>query len=201
MRTEFGTLRMRDLFIGFAPIYKNRKLKTKNSGGSGMDMATNIDGPDGFVSSSATMQAYASRTTQLLSAIEQAVRSITADTEMLSIFAREAHKTLELLRTVKRDDPIDPSGRISELLRAGAAAALRIHNDAVKRHAAAVSDKQLRDEDGVADSYAQFIEAAATVHDLLEDIRDTVECNDASLEPSTGKTFTSVDELIADILK
>jgi Na+/phosphate symporter len=168
-----------------------------------MDMATIIDGPDGFVTSSAQMQAYAVRTSRFLHLIETTVASVVANTEMLQALAREAHKTLDLLRTVtvERHEPIDPAGHVSAQLRRGAESALNIYNDAIGRYRSAAGDKQLREEDGVADSFKQLIEAAADLHNVVEDLRDTVECIDASQEPSVGATFTSVDELIADILK
>lgn len=166
-----------------------------------MAMATIIDGPDGFVTSSAQMQAYAARTSHFLHLIETTVRSVMANTEMLQALAREAHKTLELLRCTDRQEPLDPQGLIAPQLRRGADTALRIYNDAIAYYRSAAADTELRDEDGVVESFGHYVEVAADLHNVLEDLRDTVECIDASLEPSVGGTFTSVDELIADILK
>lgn len=96
---------------------------------------------------------------------------------------------------------IDPDGRIADLLRKGAAAAQRMHAEQVARRESARADPDLREEDGVVEAFSAFVDALAEVHNLLEDLRDTIETLDAERSPVVGRAFGSADELVEDMLR
>lgn len=162
-----------------------------------MDMRALMDGPDGFASSSTKMQAYAARTLEFLNIIEKTVRSLAADSEVVRILANEAKKTLEVVQQSKLEVALDPDGRICSLLDKAAASAARTYDDAVRSLDRARNDKALTDDDGVVEAFTNFIAEIADFHNAVEDLRDAVATIDSVREPSTGKVFESVDDLMA----
>lgn len=159
-----------------------------------------MEGPEGFASSSSQMQAFASRTLSFLHLIESTVRSLETDSDVISSLASDCRATLEKVVASSIDVPLDPEGRVCELLEQGSATAARIYADAIRRREFARNDKALTDDDGVVEAYSKFIAAVADFHNAVEDLRDTIATVDASLQSGTGQTFKSADDLIAHLL-
>jgi hypothetical protein len=58
----------------------------------------------------------------------------------------------------------------------------------------------LQPDDGVAEAYDGFIAAMHALHDTVEVLREWIAMHDALLQPTTGKTFDSVDDLFDALL-
>lgn len=148
--------------------------------------------------SNARIAAQASRSLHLLSAIENTIEGVETDARLMANLAEEARRILE---TLDGSTPglVDPDGRTGDLLSKGAAAARRLYDFAIRKRQAARDDPQLTGEDGVVEAYDAYIAAAADLHNMLEDLRDTLETIDSLQSPSTGKQYTSVEDLLADL--
>lgn len=148
--------------------------------------------------SNARIAAQASRSLQLLSVIENTIVSVDTDAGLMANLAAEARKVLEML-DVNVPAPVDPEGQSRELLGKGAAVAQRIYDLAIRKRQAARDDPRLSGDDGVVEAYDTYIAAAADLHNVLEDLRDTLETIEGLQSPTSGKQFTSVEALLADL--
>ena len=77
---------------------------------------------------------------------------------------------------------------------------MRIYSDAQRRHESARQDPLLQPDDGVAEAFDAFIAAMHSLHDTVEVLREWIATHDAVLQPTTGKTFDSVDDLFDAML-
>jgi hypothetical protein len=156
---------------------------------------------DAGVSCASGLQAYASRTLDLLQLIEKTVGRLQADTDLLRVWSDDVRRVIASTAAADHGREIDPDGRTAYLLRKGAAAAKRMHAEQIARRESARADPDLRDDDGVVEAFSAFIDAVAEVHNLLEDLLDTIETLDAERSPVIGGTFGSADDLVADMLR
>jgi cell division septum initiation protein DivIVA len=53
----------------------------------------------------------------------------------------------------------------------------------------------MQTDDGLTDSYEDFIESVQALHDELEELREWVAVHDALLQESTGQIYSSVEGL------
>lgn len=164
-------------------------------------MTTYVEGPDGFASSSAQLQAYARRTLDFLTVIENTVSGLATNRDVVVLLNKECKKTLGRIKKSHFDSEIDPDGCICDSLTNAAAVAERLYNSAVQRRAMIRENAAITTEDGLDEAFTGFIAAVADFHNVLEDLRDAILTLDASREPSTGTTFRSADELLAHLLK
>ncbi|UVH54703.1 hypothetical protein NWF24_17810 [Variovorax paradoxus] len=143
----------------------------------------------------ASVQAFAARNLQLLSAIETTLGVLKADTAYVRIMAGEVEDCLAKLKSEQSDCPLDPSGRVCDLLHKCLDSASRMYADNKARKASAEKDSRLTPEDGIVDAFDAFLEGLRDLHDRHVDLLDWVETHDALLVPSSGKAYGSVDEL------
>lgn len=145
---------------------------------------------------SGQVQAQAARSVALLNAIEGTITRLVSDTEITYTLVRESRLFLESLKSSERTELLDPEGRACDLFKQGSAASLRLYNKCIDKRNAARTATELSSEDGVAEAYTGFIAALADLHNVLEDIRDTMATLDAELSPVVG-VAASHAELLA----
>lgn len=148
--------------------------------------------------SPASAQAFAARNLELLTAIENTIDALTGDTDLLSAISRTYGEVQDKLSGFEGE--IDASGRIVAMLGKASDACSRIYRDAQHRHQSACTDPQLRPDDGVTDAYEAFMNAVHDLHDTVESLREWIAVHDAVLQPASGTTFDSVDDLFDSLL-
>jgi len=148
---------------------------------------------------SSRMQAYASRTVDFLNVIEKAVSRLAADRAVVLALAKDAESVLSDLKENPPKEIIDDEGRICHLLEQAAASARRQYEGLIPLRNSAKADFDLRPEDGVVDGFNELIDGFATFHNVIEDLRDTIETMDAMKSPVLEGSFTSVEDLLAAI--
>jgi hypothetical protein len=103
------------------------------------------------------LQAFASRSVQFLNTIEQTIAACESDKRLFEVLIEDTHRILNRLQDRAFDAPLDPEGRISELLKRGAEAAQRLYNRELARLDSAIADKRLNSEDGVVDAFKSLV--------------------------------------------
>lgn len=162
--------------------------------------ATRRDDDSDFArTTSAQVQAQAARSLSLLSAIEAAVTRAHSNATLLRAIALEFGDAAAGLSRAERSALLDPEGRANDLLLKAAAAAERIHAEAILSMRSAQEDHRLNEEDGVGDAFAALAAAASDVHDAVENYRDAIATIDALSSPVGEKVYTNADDLFADI--
>jgi hypothetical protein len=149
------------------------------------------------IGTAASVQAFAARNLHLLSAIETTLGALKADTAHVRIMAGEVEECLAKLKSEQSETPLDPSGRVCELLHKCLDTASRMYVESKTRKASAEKDGRLTAEDGIVEAFDTFLEGLHDLHDLYAELLDWVETHDALLEPSSGSVYESVDELFA----
>lgn len=147
------------------------------------------------LSTVASVQAVAARNLQLLQAIENTVNRLGSDTKLLGGIADGFAELMEAVQKSNSDNPLDPQGFVCTSLQNSSDAASRIYARATGARQSACDDKALRPDDGVVEAFDEYLAAVASVHDLIEQIKDWIEIHDAALEPSTGVTYSDVNAL------
>ena len=146
----------------------------------------------------AGVQALAARNLELLTAIENTIDALAADTRILGAIHEAYTEVLDRLDGGLC--AIDPAGRAQATLQKSSDACARIHDDARLRYRSARADPNLHPDDGVAEAYQAFIEVVRALHDAIEALRERIATHDAVLEPAASRVFTDVDELFADMI-
>lgn len=147
--------------------------------------------------SAALAEVMAARNLQFLAVIENTLDGLESDTGHIRVIAEAVEKTLKSLQAENSPKPVDPEGRLSALLEKASESARRMYATASEAHESACSDRMLKPEDGVVEAFNEHLEALTDLHACGEELRDWIETHDALLEPSTGKTYTNVDDLFA----
>lgn len=148
--------------------------------------------------SSSGAQALAARNLELLGAIENTLDGLVADTDLVRSISRTYSELKSKL--LSNTTEIDPSGRICAVLDKASGSCVRIYNDAKNRNVSARLDPQIRADDGLVDAYNEFVTAVNELHDTIEELSDWISTHDAVLQPTTGKTFETVDSLFDSLL-
>ena len=143
-------------------------------------------------------QALAARNLDFLAAIERTIDALVSDTDLIHDIGLAYQEIQDKLTGL--DTEIDADGRITGLLEKASEACVRIYRDAQRRHEAACRDPLLQPDDGVTEAYDGFIVAMHALHDTVEVLREWIATHDAVLQPTTGKTFDSVDDLFDALL-
>jgi hypothetical protein len=142
-----------------------------------------------------SVQAFASRNLQLLSAIENTVDSLAADCKIIHTLCDDMSILSQLISQSASETMIDPEGRAGEILVHCAATLRRIPVYAAKRRQSAAEDKQLTAEDGVVDAYDAYVSAIERFRDVVIDLREIIATHDALLEKPGERIYKSADEL------
>lgn len=143
-------------------------------------------------------QAFAARNLELLAAIENTLDALSTDIRLFRAIDAgyaELHDKLQDM-----DTEIDAGGRIQAMLEKAGAACARIYRDASARHQSACQDPQLQTDDGVADAYADCMQALRALHDTIEMLREWIATHDAVLQPATAAVYASAGDLFAALL-
>ena len=143
----------------------------------------------------ARVQALAARNLQLLQAIESTLSQLGSDVKLVYAIAGAFEEIQRALSEGANGTVIDPEGVACSALVKASDACLRIHAAAKSGHQAACDDRRLRNEDGVADAYAEYLIAVESAHDSIESLREWIATHDALLDPDLPGSYTSVDDL------
>jgi len=149
------------------------------------------------IGTAASVQAFAARNLQLLSAIETTLGVLKADTAYVRIMAGEVEDCLAKLKAEQSAAQLDPSGRVCELIRKCLDSASRMYADNKTLKAAAERDSRLTADDGVVEAYDGFLDGLRDLHDCHAEFLDWVETHDALLESSSGTAYATADDLFA----
>lgn len=144
------------------------------------------------------INAFAARNLELLSAIENTLDALDADTGLLRAIASGYEEVHQSLRSVV--GAIDPNGTLTFRLEKASDACVRIFQDARKRYGSACNDPRLCEEDGVAEAYESFLLALREMHDAIEALREWIAVHDAVLEPTTGEVYSDATALFKALL-
>lgn len=147
--------------------------------------------------SASQMQAYASRTVDFLNVIEKAVSRLATDRQVVVALACDCEKVIHELRRNPPTEVMDEEGRVCDLLKQAAAITHRQYQELIEMRNAARVNTKLRTDDGVVDGFEQLVAAFAQFHNVIEDLRETIEALDALKSPVLPGAFTSVDDLFA----
>lgn len=74
------------------------------------------------------------------------------------------------------------------------------HAVLVTKHDAAMNDPELLDKDGIVDAYACLIDGVATLHNRLNTLSWIIGEHNADFDKPTGKAYTDVDAMFADMV-
>lgn len=147
------------------------------------------------------VQAYAGRALDLLQAIEKTIDCLSENCDLLGVMSAAVVKHLKTLQQSSYASPLDPEGRVCELLSKCLDSIERMHHTAVKRRDAAQADERLQDDDGVVEAYEAFIVSLSEHHDIVHEFKDWVETHDALQAPAVGPVYGSADELFKAVLE
>lgn len=141
------------------------------------------------------IHAHAARNLRLLQAIDETVSTLSTEEELMRLISRDLVQVESLLMGTSPAAPLDPDGQADRLLEAGAAIAERLHRRGEEAHRAALADAALHDDDGVAEAWSDYIDAAAELHNAAQALRERIGVLDALLSPHSGQTYASADDL------
>ncbi len=143
-------------------------------------------------------QMFAARNLELLTAIENTLDALAADIDLVNAIHRAYEEIRERLGVI--DGAIDPDLTLQAKLEKASDACARIYRDTCRRHASACSDPDLRQDDGVAEAYSEYIDALSDLHGTVEKLREWIATHDAVIEPTTGVVYATADDLFAALL-
>ena len=142
--------------------------------------------------------AIGARSLELLRAIEETIQVLRLDTQMLSQFAQAAVDLEAGLAKNPLKTRID-CDVIVDTLREGVRLAASIYKGATHKLGVAETDSNLTEEDGVAESYRDFLEALQNYHDAAQRLAERSEEIDADFEEPLPADFKRAADLAAAI--
>lgn len=150
------------------------------------------------------MAAYDSaRSLDLLKAIEVTVESNETLRETFLQISHQVPKITEIIcgrQCESEDNVIDADGEIRKALESAMDNLSAMSIELKQRRAYAAADSNLRNDDGVVESFDQLIESIADAHDTLNEVNWAVMEHDADASPRSGKgPFRSARELIESL--
>lgn len=164
-----------------------------------MNRATSIRDRGTIDLSAVSLQAFAARNVQLLTAIEQTLNHLDSDARHISLMVADIRKVMELLGATKAMN-LDPEGRVVDLLRMAAEGALRMYNRAIAKCDSARADVRLTPEDGVVAAFEGYIAVVADYHNTIVDFLEQIETLKAMAEPRNGPAYTDMGAMFKDLL-
>ena len=136
------------------------------------------------------------------------LRSIETTVFWLSVIQKHANanfglaiKVAEALKICGRVAPIDVEDKLSGTIETVESRLNDIYNLLISMRDTDLEAAELDGPDKVliVDEYTSAITAVADLHNAMTDLRWAVMEHDADLEKDTGKTFTDVNEMFADM--
>jgi hypothetical protein len=140
---------------------------------------------------------YAARDLQLLGEIESTIEFL----DIALLRTEQSNRSAEMLIEIvnQSDDDIDPSGRLNMVFEKTRDMIANIHGALVVAHQSALDDHRLNDEDGIADGCKRLINEFAELHNNLNTLAWAIGENSADHEKVISKSYTSVEEMFADM--
>lgn len=150
------------------------------------------------------MAAYDSaRSLDLIRAIEITVEANDTLRETFQQISHQVPKLTEIIcskQCKSEEHVIDPDGEIHKSLETAMEHLKQMSIDLKERRGFAVADANLRNDDGVVESFDSVIEAIAEAHNTLNEVSWAVMEHDADASPRSGKgPFKSAKELLASL--
>jgi hypothetical protein len=143
-------------------------------------------------------EAISARSLALLRDIEETIQILRLDTQMLSQFAHAAEELEAALAKNPPNTRID-CDVIVDNFREGARIAGSIYEGATRKLRAAESDPNLTEEDGVAESYREWLAALENYHEAAQRVAERIEEIDADFEEPLPGKFKRAADLAAAI--
>ncbi|MCL4182455.1 MAG: hypothetical protein KJ011_03310 [Burkholderiaceae bacterium] len=162
-------------------------------------MRSSCASSDGAARIEARIRAEATRSLQLLKAIEDTVANVSGVDELLRVVASGAHALAEGVSRTRPNREIDPDDELVRTLEAGQQACERLLGEFRACAAAARADTRLTEEDGVAEAYDAASRAVCDAHDALGEAVFAIQQHDGLASGTSGGPFESADELIAHL--
>lgn len=135
----------------------------------------------------------ATRSVDLLKAIDDTIYACAVLKETISALATEAHNQIGNLK--RADSPADPDGSIQQKLEAARDSLAALYKMFVTRRDSAHNDKRLSDEDGVVDAYDQLLDTIADTHNVMNELCWVVGEQAAEYDKPLEGEFESADDL------
>jgi hypothetical protein len=137
----------------------------------------------------------ASRTLDVLAAIDQTCGALRAETDAMRLHERRLHEVIGQINALPPGPELEPAARL-DVFRAAQALLEQAVESLQHRCEAASRAPELREDDGVVDAYEAAIAAARELHAAIGELVFAVLEHDADRSPA-GPVFASADELIA----
>ena len=137
------------------------------------------------------------RSLDLLRAIDATLANLARLRKKLDADTEFAAGLLDALTAKQGRPPIDPDDKLCEVLLEAQRGVERLHATLLSKQRSAETDADLRDEDGIADVYAEVVASAAALHNKLNDLRWAVGEHDADLETPSEQTLSTSAEIDA----
>lgn len=141
--------------------------------------------------------ATAERSLNLLAAIERTVSVMSGVAEQLAANSAVVEALTERIRAIpKALKLLDPGNLLAARFDLVQEAAQMLARKYEARRLSALDDPALREDDGVADCYAEAIEQLERMFEAYEDLKVAIAEHDADASP-VSRSFDNVDDLIA----
>ena len=138
---------------------------------------------------------------ELLEAVENTVEWCASRQRTVETFIDLFRSLLKTLEESPPDVPIDPDDDAADSLQQAEDSVRDWHADLCRRRDSAIRDPELRGdhESSVIVEYGKLCSGLEALHVLCRDLRWYIMSHDASLDVSSGRTFTNAEMLIADL--
>lgn len=140
----------------------------------------------------------ASRDLGLLRAINDTLDWIDVEAGRVRQLDSDAERFIQTIKSAK--SPIVSDIDLVSLFDGARDAVGEAHAVLVIKHKCAMDDPALLDEDGIVDAYADLINGVAILHNRLNTLSWVIGEHNADFDKPTGKAYTDVDAMFADMV-
>ena len=140
----------------------------------------------------------ASRDLVLLRAINDTLDWIDVEAGRVRQLDSDAERFIQTIKSAKA--PIVSDIDLVSLFDGARDAVGEAHAVLVMKHKCAMDDPVLLDEDGIVDAYADLINGVAILHNRLNTLSWVIGEHNADFDKPTGKAYTDVDAMFADMV-
>jgi len=138
------------------------------------------------------------RSLKVIRAIEETISALSYDSKFYKEFADVAGKFAQDVRGAKATKPLDPQGKLEEVLARAQQSAKDLYDSLVSKRRYAEQDPNVNDEDCLVDEFTKTIAVLADLHNKLNELRWAVGEHDVNVSSDGDKnsrTFTSAEEV------
>lgn len=143
----------------------------------------------------------AARSLIVLRTIEETVDALDHIAHKFDADTKFAHKTVARISAEPREEMVDPEGTLGDSLLAAQESIKPLYDLLIEKRIAAINAAELTEEDGVVDAYTRAIASAADLHNILDQLRETIGEHDADLDTDHAETFDNCDSLLEALRK